>query len=190
MKRIKKLVAPLVLGIFGLLSHEASAVLITGEISFNGSYTANSTNLTVATAFTNFMSVVVSAGPTGDYAALAGLPVIHNAFTFDPFPVAGVVPLWSVTGGSGASFDLLNLNIGFESPTAIILTGLGTARLTGKDPTPGSWILSANTLGTTFSFSSTNASNPLPIPEPGTALFGAVLMGVCGTARPRRAARV
>ena len=186
MKSIIRLAAPLVLGICGTLSQQASATMIVGEISFSGSYTTDSSNLTLATKFTSFTGVTVSAGPTLDYAGLAGASVTQNPFTFDPFPAGGVVPLWSISGGSGASFDLLGLTIDFESPIAIILSGSGTAHLTGKDATPGTWTMSANTLGTTFSFSSTNASSPA-VPEPGTALAGAMMVGLCGATRRRRA---
>jgi hypothetical protein len=177
--------APLVL-VFAVLSQQAVAGFVVGEISFNGSYTTDNPNLALATRFTSFNSVVVSTGPTGDYAGLGGAAVTQNPFTIAPFPAGGVVPLWSIAGPSGASFDLLSLNIEFESPTALILRGLGTARLTGKDPTPGTWTMSANTLGTTFSFSSTNASTSNLIPEPSTALTGLALAGVCAASRRRR----
>ncbi len=173
--------APLVVGISALLSQNASAIPITGEVSFAGSYTINNPNLALATAFTSFSGVTVSLAPTGDYAGLAGSAVTMTPFTFDPFPAGGIVPLWSIVGSPGTTFDLLALNVAFESPTALLLTGTGIARKTGRDNTPGTWILSANTLGTTFSFSSTNSS----IPDGGTtvALLGMGLVGVEGLRR-------
>ncbi len=175
------LAAPLALGIAALLNQQASAIPITGEISFSGSYTINNPNLALATAFTSFSGVTVSAGPTGDYAGLAGAAVTQTPFTFDPFPVGGVVPLWTIPSQPGTSFDLLALNVAFESPTALLLTGTGIAHKTGRDNTAGTWILSANTLGTTFSFSSTNAS----VPDGGTtvALLGMGLVAVEGLRR-------
>ena len=173
--------APLALSISALLNQEASAIPIVGEISFAGSYTINNANLTLATAFGSFSGVTVSLNPTGDYAGLAGAAVTQTAFTFDPFPVGGVVPLWTIPSQPGTSFDLLALSVAFESPTALLLTGTGIAHKTGKDNTPGTWILSANTLGTTFSFSSTNSS----VPDGGTtvALLGMALVGVEGLRR-------
>ena len=173
--------APLVLGISGLLSHEASAIPIVGEISFAGSYTINNSNLALATQFNSFTGVTVSALPTGDYAGLAGTGVNMTAFTFDPFPVGGVVPLWSLVAQPGTTFDLLAINVAFESPTALLLTGTGIAHKAGRDNTPGTWILSANTLGSTFSFSSTYSS----VPDGGTtvALLGMALVGVEGLRR-------
>ena len=175
--------APLVLGISGLLSYQASATLITGEISFAGSYTIDNTNLTLATRFLNFTGVTVSASPTGDYFGLAGAAVVHSAFTFDPLPAGGVVPLWSIPSAPGTTFDLLTVRVDFESPSILLLTGTGTAHMAGRDNTPGTWIMSANTLGTTFSFSSTNASVPPAVPEPGTALFGLALVGIVAIRR-------
>ena len=177
------LAAPLALGIAALLNQQASAIPIVGEISFSGSYTINNPNLAAATAFTSFTGVTVSAGPTGDYAGLAGAAVTMapTGFSFDPFPVGGVVPLWTIPSQPGTSFDLLALNVAFESATSLILTGSGIAKKTGKDNTPGTWILSANTLGTTFSFSSTNSS----VPDGGTtvALLGMGLVAVEGLRR-------
>ncbi len=175
--------APLVLVLSGLLSDDASATLIAGEISFAGSYTIDNTDLTFATRFLSFTGVTVSANPTGDYFGLAGAAVVHSAFSFDPLPVGGVVPLWSIPSALGTSFDLLTVNIDFESPSILLLTGTGTAHMAGRDNTPGTWILSANTLGSTFSFSSTNASIPAAVPEPGTALFGLALVGIAAIRR-------
>ena len=173
--------APLALSISALLNQEASAIPIVGEISFAGSYTINNSNLALATSFNSFTGVTVSAAPTGDYAGLAGASVTQTAFTFDPFPVGGVVPLWTIPSQPGTSFDLLALTVAFESPTALLLTGTGIAHKAGKDNTPGTWILSANTLGSTFSFSSTNSS----VPDGGTtvALLGMALVGVEGLRR-------
>ena len=187
MKLLITFVAPLMLGISGFLCHETSAAPIIGEISFSGSYTIDNSNLVLATKFLSFSGVTVSVGPTGDYASLAGASVIHSPFTFDPLPVGGVVPLWSIPSSPGTTFDLLTLSVDFETPTILLLTGEGIAHLAGRENTPGNWILSANTLGSTFSFSSTNASPPnaLPIPEPGTVLFGVAILGVAAIPRRR-----
>ena len=179
--------ASLLLAISGLLGHEASAAPIVGEISFAGSYTIDNSNLTLATKFLSFSGVTVSLGATGDYAGLDGAPVTHSPFTFDPLPAGGVVPLWSIPSAPGMSFDLLTVSIDFELPNVLLLTGQGIAHKAGRDNTVGSWIMSANTLGSTFSFSSTNASPPntRPIPEPGTVLFGIALLGVTAVRRRR-----
>lgn len=173
--------APLALGISALLNQQASAIPIVGEVSFSGSYTIDNANLAAATKFNSFTGVTVSANPTGDYAGLAGSSVTHSAFSFAPFPVGGVVPLWTIPSSAGTSFDLLSLNIVLQNSTALLLTGTGISHKAGKDNTPGTWILSANTLGSTFSFSSTNSS----VPDGGTtvALLGMGLVAVEGMRR-------
>lgn len=178
---------PLLLCLNGLFCHKTVAAPIVGEISFSGSYTVDNTNLTLTAKFLSFSDVTVSLGPTGDYAGLDGISVTHSPFTFDPLPVGGVVPLWAVSSSPTTNFDLQTLNVDFESPSLLLLTGKGIAHMAGRDDTAGSWILSANTLGSTFSFSSTNASplNTPPIPEPGTALFGMALLGVAAIRRRR-----
>ena len=185
MKSPITLVSSLVLASACLLHQEASAAPIVGEISFSGSYTVDNSDLTLATKFLSFSNVTVSAMPTGDYLGLDGVAVTHAAFTFDPFPVGGAVPLWTIPSAPGTSFDLLALSVEFESSSIILIKGTGIAHKAGRDNTPGDWILSANTLGTTFSFSSTNASDQTAVPEPGTALFGLALLGVTAIRRRR-----
>ena len=179
------ILSPLVLAFACLLNREASAAPIVGEISFSGSYTIDNSDLSLAKKFLSFDNVTVSALPTGDYLGLDGAAVTHSAFTFDPFPVGGSVPLWSIPSAPGTSFDLLTLNVEFRSSSILLVKGTGIAHKAGRDNTSGEWILSANTLGTTFSFSSTNASEQTAVPEPGTALFGLAILGVT-TIRRRR----
>ena len=184
MNRFMTFAAPLVLGLTGLLNQESSAAPIVGEISFAGSYTIDNPNLTLATQFLSFSNVTVSSGPTGDYFGLEGAAVTHSAFTFDPLPGGGVIPLWTIPSFPGTTFDLLTLSVEFELSSILLLKGTGLAHMAGRDNTPGIWILSANTLGSTFSFSSTNASQGA-VPEPGTVLFGLALVGVTAFRRRR-----
>ena len=176
---------PLALVIAALLNREAAAAPIVGEISFSGSYTVDNSDLMFATKFVSFSNVTVSALPTGDYLGLDAAGVTHSGFSFSPFPVGGSVPLWTIPSSPGTSFDLLSLTVEYQSSSILLVKGTGIAHKAGRDNTPGNWILSANTLGTTFSFSSTNASEPNPVPEPGTALFGLAILGVT-TIRRRR----
>ena len=133
MKHSITFIAPLVLGISGLLCDKTFAAPIVGEISFSGSYTIDNSNLTLATKFLSFSNVTVSLGPTGDYAGLAGASVTHSPFTFDPLPVGGVVPLWSIPSSPGTSFDLTTVSIDFESPNILLLTGQGIAHKAGRE---------------------------------------------------------
>ncbi len=181
MKNIMTIAAPLVLGITSLLSHNASAIPIVGEVSFAGSYVVDNSNLLTATKFTSFSGVTVSALPTGDYAGLAASSVTMTPFSFDPFPVGGVVPLWTIPSVPGTSFDLLAISVTRLNASTLVLSGSGIAHKAGKDNTPGTWVMTANTFGQTFSFSSTNAS----VPDGGTtvALLGIGLVGVEGLRR-------
>ena len=185
MKTRITLLSPLALAVVCFLDREVSAAPIVGEISFSGSYTVDNSDLLLVTKFLSFSNVTVSALPTGDYLGLDGAAVTHSAFTFNPFPVGGAVPLWSIPSSPGTSFDLLALSVEFKSSSIVLVTGTGIAHKAGRDNTPGNWIFSANTLGSTFSFSSTNASNPPAVPEPGTALFGLAILGVTAIRRRR-----
>ena len=171
----------LLCGLTAMGTITASAVGITGEISLDGSYTVDVANFNAgfATKFTSFSAVVVSAAPTGAYAGTAGSAVTHSGFKFDPF-VGPIIPLWKFTsGGLTYSFDLVSMGIDFRIKKSIVMSGSGIAHITGYDNTPGDWLLSANTAGTTFSFSSTNASEEA-VPEAGATLplLGLAIMGL------------
>lgn len=143
-----------------LLCSRAGAVPINGEISFSGSYTVDNPDLSLATKFNSFSSVEVELGPTGSYAGTAGAVVTMTPFTFDPFG-GPVLPQWTFTSGATTySFDLTFVSVAFESATALVLEGSGLAHISGGvyESTPGLWNLSANTLGSTFSFSSGTAT--------------------------------
>ena len=155
----------------------ASAVALSGEISLDGAYTVDIPNYSAgrATKFSGFSEVLVSDGPTGDYAGTAGISVFHSAFTFDPF-IGPIIPLWTFTDGpTSYSFDLTSVTIDFRVKKAIVLSGTGIAHITGFDDTGGDWIFSANTAGTTFSFSSSNS-----VPEGGATLplLGLAVVGL------------
>jgi hypothetical protein len=106
-------------------------------------------------------------------------------FSFDPFPVGGVAPLWALNALPGATFDLLSIAIEYETANVLVLSGTGVAHMLGKDDHSGQWNLTANTFGTTFSFSSSSA-----VPDGGSTalLFGLSLIGISVYARRRRAA--
>jgi hypothetical protein len=189
----KTILTLLVIGVVscGLFSQQAQAGPIVGGISLAGSYTTNTGNVNTATAFTSFPFVVVasvSGSYTGVPTGLSSPVVTMTPFTFNPFS-APVTPLWTfMFAGSTYSFDLTVLSSRLQpGDNTLTLKGTGTLSITGFDPTPGAWVFTANQLGNTFSFSSSNAA----IPDSGSAvaLLGIALAGIEGVRRALRARR-
>jgi len=183
---MKKLITicSLVVALIGVVTFNAEAIPITGDVSFDGGYAINSTNLGIATAFTSFTGVEVSStgGGTGDFASLApGTAMTMSGFTFSPF--SGTPQWWEVTLGTTTySFDLTSLTILFQSSSVLAMEGAGIAHITGLDDTIGTWILTANQLRSTFSYS--GSSGATPVPEPGILiLLGISMMSVAGLKR-------
>jgi hypothetical protein len=154
----------------------AQAASIVGGISLAGDYTLNGTDLSNSTAFTSFSDVEVTS-TSGNFSGagiLMATPgsVAQTPFSFSPFPGAGVSPLWTTVAGTAASFNLLSATILFQSSSSLLLSGSGVLNLAGYDPTPGAWTFSANTLSSTFSWSSSNGA--VGVPDSGTTalIFG------------------
>ena len=165
----------------------AQAVQITGGITMGGAATADSGNLTLATHFLSFGSPipVTTSSASGSYVGLGGDTNICLPFFWNP-PSTPVSNLWSFTvGPTTYSFDLASLTVtnGNIGPMSFLdLSATGTARITGFDPTPANWSLTAVTAGnSTFSFN----SSIVAIPEPSAVvLVGTGLLGLL--AFPRR----
>jgi hypothetical protein len=107
----------------------------------------------------------------------------QNPVTFDPFTVP-IIPLWSFTYlGVTYSFDLLSGFISDRGTDTLTLEGTGLLMISGGfyDPTPASWILTANQAMGTFSFSSSNGA----LPDGGMTV---VMLGLalCGIGMIRR----
>jgi hypothetical protein len=161
---------------------------ISGNISFSGTSTMDSTSFVTATRFTSFEDVFVGSASalSGDYAGTSGASVTMAPFIWDP-PSASTPlnPLWSFeSGGNTYSFELSVLHQDFASPTGLLLSGQGTAFITGpgldKMATAGHWSFSAQTLDlASFTFSSTTRV-PTQVPDGGAtaALLGASILGL------------
>jgi hypothetical protein len=105
-------------------------------------------------------------------------------YSFDPFPVTGVSPLWQTVIGTSASFDFLTLTL-LQQPGDDTLTikGTGLLHLAGYDNTVGNYTFTANQAGGTFSFSSSQAATGVPDGGATIALLGIALVGVEGLRR-------
>lgn len=165
------------------LASAAQAAGIVGGISLAGGYTTNTGNLNTATAFTSFTAI--STGGTGTFAPVVlGTAVTMNPFTFSPFPVGGVNPLWTVTvGPTTYSFNLSSpISVTQTGDNTLELKGTGLLNATGFTATPGTWIFTGNQAGGTFSYSSSNGAN---VPDGGTsvALLGLSILGLGGVSR-------
>jgi hypothetical protein len=158
----------------GLAANVQAAQMITGGLSLSGGYTTDSGVLGTATAFTAFNNVVVASGATGSYAGLAGTPVTMFGFSFNPATLP-VTPLWVTSpGGIFYTFDLTSMTVTTHTSSELDISGSGMLRITGFADTVGTWQFGANSLGDTFSFSSSNGAN---VPDGGTTalLLGAAL---------------
>lgn len=164
---------------------QAQAIPITGRIDFGGIANVNTGNPGTATAFTGFSNVSVSnfgaISPTGAYAGLGGTTgVTMNPFSFNPF-VAPAGPLWTfMSGGVTYSFNLTGLSSVMQSPFGLIVSGYGSATITGGmtayEATAGTFTISMQSGGSpNFSFSADSL-----VPEGGSALalLGMALLGV------------
>jgi len=150
------------------------AATITGGISLSGGYTLNTGDLGSATGFTAFNNVVVASGATGSFAGMDGDAVLMNGFTFSPANVP-VSPLWLTTPyGVMHDFILTSMTVTTHTSSVLDISGTGTLQIAGYTDTTGDWTFTANSLGGTFSFSSSNGAQ---VPDGGTTslLLGAAL---------------
>lgn len=182
--------ASLMLAVTGLaLNLHAVPTPISGDISFSGTSTIDSTSFVTATGFTSFQDIFVGAPSalSGDYVGSSGAAVTMASFIWAP-PTAStpINPLWTfVSGGNTYSFDLSVMHVDYASPTGLLLSGLGTAHINGpgleKLDTIGNWNFSAQTLGVaSFTFSSTTAAAAQGVPDGGSsvAMLGAAFLGL------------
>ena len=192
--KIKKLIAALALAA-GLVT-AAQATPITGFIQFAGSVQFDTMSLATATQVTSWFDVFgnagfsnVTAGNTGDFAAIAlgtqaamATPYIFNPST----PTPG---LWSV---GGFTFDLLSSTLVKQTAGELTIEGTGTVSGNGFTPTNMTWMFTTqNASGADqamFSFSANSSSVGGPVPDSGAAisLLGIGLIGL-GLARRKLA---
>ena len=160
----------------------AQATPFTGGISMFGDYSPDNHDLTLANKITISDAYVgLGAGArAGTFLAVAPGAVVSmwSPLFVDP----AVVPagyLWTVPAGADTFYFKLN-NLVTHDVSASSLTVYGQGWLTSKSgtygPTMGSYVLTLNSLGGTFTFSSSNGA----LPDGGTTaiLLGAALSGL------------
>lgn len=163
------------------LCTSAKADPITGSIGFAGSFTTNNnSDFTLATGITFGPAITIGA-TSGDYVYVPNIILVNfNDFTFDSLPTPD---LWDFSfWGKSYSFKATSLNVTATTNT-ITLSGGGMAHITGRDDTYGDWVITANNLGSNFTFSASTAA-----PDGGTTalLVGLGLASMGFVARRRR----
>jgi len=165
----------------------AQANAIVGQIGFSGEVEFDTGNIETATAITGFLDETVI-GRSGAYLPIPKFtPATFTPFVFNPASLP-VSPLWEVIyDGVTYSFDLTSVVIDEQDTDSLVLKGTGTLQiaggLTSYDPTPGTWVLSANNSGGSINFYSADST---AVPDNGATvmLLGASLVGL-GVARRR-----
>jgi hypothetical protein len=112
---------------------------------------------------------------SGDFANLTGLTGLIKDFTFAgagsaSYPLTPILAFKSVLD---VTFDLLTVQVVDQGVDQngnafLQLAGTGVFHKPGFDATAGTFILTANQAGSTFSFSASEISQGTPIPEPAT----------------------
>ena len=179
------------------LAATVQAAQITGDISMSGGPLVVSgpsgNNLADATTIVSFGNVAVTQGH-GTYATIPtqGNPLTPQVFTtgltfasaVNTPGLVGTPGIWSFWGpalGGTTLYDFYLSSIQTVSQGTnpngtefLSLSGMGLLQVTGYDNTMGTWSFSANSAGTSFSFSS---DNNVVVPDGGTTalLLGAAL---------------
>ena len=193
---------------FGILSNEAHAVLIVGDIQFAGRADLNGNTLTpnppnpfppspiipaTAVEAGGFTSVTVSS-TSGDFSVVPNsTPVTYTPLQWN-FNSGAIANFWTV---GGFTFDLTSSAVQSQSGSFLEVTGNGFVRSTNPllDLTPAFYTFSISsadgaTTGNVYGFSASTATRGVGVPEGGSALalLGMAFAGI-ELARRKLAAR-
>jgi len=181
MKNLSKaILAVLAAGLFscGLLTQQAQAVPITGDVNFGGVATFDTTSLATAASVQVWNSSFVISS-SGDFGGIAMFTPVAMAATWIFNPSTPTPGLWSV---GGFTFDLLSSVVSSQSKFFLNITGFGILSGNGFDPTPGEWSFTSSSANgkssATFGFQSNTTAAPVPDGGATVLLLGLALAGV------------
>lgn len=170
-----------------LATAEVKAVQFAGEINFNGDAALVGGTAATATG-ASFSDVSTTNTRTGAYLPIPNnTPATFNPITFGAVGTTGALainPLWTLSYlGVTYAFNLSSVQINTYVGTQRLVEGIGTATITGFDPTPGTFSFSSSGKTSNVSFSASTTASPVPDGGATVALFGLSLLGLTGVRR-------